>query len=42
MHLNTLCVNLDFAMNKLSPLLFELEMKGAINCMPGGMYRLSY
>lgn len=40
MHLNTLCVTLDLAMSKLSPLLFELEMKGVISCMPGGIYAL--
>jgi DNA processing protein len=38
--LNTLCIELNLPVSQLSPLLFELEMKGIVRCMPGGMYRL--
>ena len=38
--LNTLCVELNMPVSQLSPLLFELEMKGIVRCMPGGMYGL--
>jgi DNA processing protein len=38
--LNTLCIELNLPVSQLSPLLFEMEMKGIIRCMPGGMYRL--
>lgn len=38
--LNSLCMESGFPMNKLSPLLFELEMKGVIKCMPGGLYQM--
>ena len=38
--LNTLCIELNMPVSQLSPLLFELEMKGIVRCMPGGMYRL--
>ncbi|MDR2805662.1 MAG: DNA-processing protein DprA [Dysgonamonadaceae bacterium] len=38
--LNALCVELNMPVSQLAPLLFELEMKGIVRCMPGGMYRL--
>ncbi|MDR1526357.1 MAG: DNA-processing protein DprA [Dysgonamonadaceae bacterium] len=37
--LNTICVELNLPVYQLAPLLFELEMKGIVRCMPGGMYR---
>ncbi|MDR0541924.1 MAG: DNA-processing protein DprA [Dysgonamonadaceae bacterium] len=36
--LNTICIELNMPVNQLAPLLFELEMKGIVRCMPGGMY----
>lgn len=41
MQLNSLCIELDFTISKLAPILFELEMKGVITCLPGGIYRLN-
>lgn len=38
--LNTLCSRLGLPMHKLSALLFELEMKGMITCLPGGIYQI--
>jgi len=38
--LNTLCIELNLPISQLSPLLFEMEMKGVVRCMPGGIYRL--
>jgi DNA processing protein len=38
--LNTLCVEMNMPVGKLASLLFELEMKGMVRCMPGGLYRL--
>jgi DNA processing protein len=40
MQLNILCIELNMPVSKLAPLLFELEMKGVVRCMPGGIYRL--
>jgi len=40
MQLNMLGIELNLPVAKLAALLFELEMKGAIRCMPGGLYRL--
>jgi DNA processing protein len=40
MQLNTLCVELDISISKLASLLFEMEMKGVVQCLPGGLYRL--
>lgn len=37
--LNSLSIELNFPINKLSALLFELEMKGVIRCKPGGIYQ---
>jgi DNA processing protein len=39
MQLNTMAIELNLPISKLSFLLFELEMKGVIRCMPGGIYR---
>ncbi|MDR2806451.1 MAG: DNA-processing protein DprA [Dysgonamonadaceae bacterium] len=38
--LNAFCIELNMPVSQLAPLLFELEMKGIIRCLPGGMYRL--
>lgn len=38
--LNTLVVECDLPVHKLSPLLFELEMKGIVRTLYGGLYRL--
>jgi DNA processing protein len=37
---NLIGIELDVPVSKLAALLFELEMKGVIRCMPGGLYRL--
>ncbi|MDR1719692.1 MAG: DNA-processing protein DprA [Dysgonamonadaceae bacterium] len=39
-HLNVLSVELNIPINKLSAKLFELEMDGFVQCLPGGMYRV--
>lgn len=39
--LNSLCIELNIPIHKLSPLLFDMEMKGYIKCLPGGMYQLN-
>jgi DNA protecting protein DprA len=36
--LNTLAIEMNLSVSKLSALLFELEMKGIIRCKAGGMY----
>lgn len=36
--LNSLSVELNFPIHKLTALLFELEMKGLVRCKPGGIY----
>ncbi|MDR0427912.1 MAG: DNA-processing protein DprA [Dysgonamonadaceae bacterium] len=38
--LNVLGMKSGFSSSRLSALLFELEMKGIIRCMPGGIYEL--
>jgi DNA processing protein len=40
LQLNTLCIELNFPVSQLASLLFELEMKGIVRCLPGGLYRL--
>jgi DNA processing protein len=40
MQLNIMCIELNLPAGKLASLLFELEMKGMVRCMPGGLYRL--
>ena len=37
---NTLVVESNIAVNRLTGILFELEMKGVIRALAGGMYRL--
>lgn len=38
--INTLVVEADISINRLSALLFELEMKGVVRALAGGVYRL--
>ncbi|WP_321425526.1 DNA-processing protein DprA [uncultured Bacteroides sp.] len=38
--INSLVVEADIAVNKMNALLFELEMKGVIRVLAGGMYQL--
>lgn len=40
LHINTLVVETNIPVNRMSPLLFELEMKGVVKAMVGGCYRL--
>lgn len=40
LHINTLVVASDIPVNRMSALLFELEMKGVVKALAGGMYRL--
>lgn len=40
LHINTLAVDMDIPVNQMNVLLFELEMKGVIRVLAGGMYRL--
>ena len=40
MQLNLLAIKLDLPVNRLSVILFELEMNGLVRCKPGGMYSL--
>jgi DNA processing protein len=40
MQLNIFAIELNVPVNKLSVILFELEMKGVVRCKPGGMYGL--
>ena len=40
LHLNMLSVQSGIAVNKLTGILFELEMKGVVRTMAGGMYHL--
>lgn len=40
MQLNLLAIELNLPVSQLSALLFELEMKGVVRCLPGGLYRL--
>lgn len=40
LHINTLSVNADIPVNRMNVLLFELEMKGVVRVLAGGMYRL--
>ena len=38
--INTLVVQADLPISQLSTLLFELEMKGVVKAMAGGVYKL--
>lgn len=40
LHINTLVVETDIPVNRMSGLLFELEMKGVIKALVGGVYHL--
>ena len=40
LQINTLVVESNIAINRLTGILFELEMKGVIRALAGGMYRL--
>lgn len=40
MQINTLVVETNIPVNRMSALLFELEMKGIVQTMAGGMYRV--
>lgn len=40
MQLNLLSIQANLPIYLLTPLLFELEMKGIIRCLPGGIYRV--
>lgn len=40
LHINTLVVEANLPVNKMSTLLFELEMKGVVRAMAGGTYHL--
>ncbi|WP_373825269.1 DNA-processing protein DprA [Bacteroides heparinolyticus] len=40
LHINTLVVESNIPVNRMSVLLFELEMKGAVKAMPGDVYHL--
>ena len=40
LHINTLVVAADIPVNRMSALLFELEMKGVVRVLAGGVYRL--
>ena len=40
MHLNMLATQAGLTVNKLTAVLFELEMKGLVRNMAGGMYHL--
>lgn len=39
-HINTLTVETNIPVNRMSTLLFELEMKGVVRALAGGVYRL--
>ena len=40
LQINTLVVQADLPISQLSTLLFELEMKGVVKAMAGGVYKL--
>lgn len=40
LHINTLVVEADIPVNRMSALLFELEMKGVVKALVGGTYHL--
>ena len=40
MHINALVVETSFPINRISMLLFELEMKGVLKPLAGGIYHL--
>lgn len=40
LHVNALVVEADIPVNRMTGLLFELEMKGVVRAMVGGVYHL--
>jgi DNA processing protein len=40
-HINSLAMEMDMPIHKLTPTLFELEMDGHIKAFPGGIYKLT-
>ena len=40
LHINALVVEADIPVNRMSALLFELEMKGVVKALVGGVYHL--
>ena len=40
MQINILVVETDISINRMSALLFEMEMKGVVRALAGGVYRL--
>ena len=40
LQINTLVVETNIPINRITGILFELEMKGVIRTLAGGMYRL--
>ena len=40
LQVNTLVVNTNIPINKITGILFDLEMKGIVRAMTGGMYKL--
>ena len=40
LQINTLVVETDIPVHKMSAILFELEMKGAVRVLAGGVYQL--
>ena len=40
LHINAMVVEADIPVNRMSALLFELEMKGVVKAMVGGVYHL--
>lgn len=42
MHINALVVATNWPINKVSALLFELEMKGVVRALAGGMYQVIF
>ena len=40
LQINTLVIEADIAVHKMNAILFELEMKGVIRILAGGMYQL--
>ena len=41
MHMNELATTLNLPIHQLSTMLFELEMKGQVKVLPGGVYKLN-
>ena len=40
LHINTLVVEANIPINRMCTILFELEMKGVVKALVGGMYHL--